>query len=880
MNRSRCFKKILSATCALIVLNAVMPDVSYAEIVPPVPAPIATTLNKAAVQGSQKFLVAVYNSVAANPQLAGSIQAQAVAMQPGLASQISHVVNAAQTAAAQGAVAGATGTSVALASATPIGWIAGGVLAVGAVGAGVAVALSGSSGDSLTAEELAAREYARNWGLAAIHASDAYAQGATGSGITVGVLDSGIDSDFSEFAGRIAAGGDNFISSSPNGSIEADSNGINYHGVHVSGIIAANKDNEGMHGVAYQSQILPLRLFQYYQGTTYTANTSDTAAAVAYGMAHGVQIFNASYGYETGNVPVNLLETEFDAYESAINSGAIMVFAAGNDGWADPVLPAALPYVKPANDAAAATAGIYINNTNSKDYSALASQLLAVVSVDRGGAISSFSNRCGVAATWCLAAPGGSIYSTVPNNTYDTISGTSMAAPHVSGALALLMDLYPSLTPAQIVTRLLTTADNTGIYANSAVYGRGMLNLSAATAFVASPHVAMGATVAGPSMTLSSSQFHTSAALGDGLSHSLSNEKVVLIDSFDGAGIAVKADALTVAPEMSNRMDNGLRHFGREATTIHLNNDKTVLTWREIPEGNDGESAKTEGRMTTAFTDDTKVSVGFMDDPSVGLGLMADGAVNVGESRSSGAFISPYMAFASDGMSIATETKLGAVTVRGASFTGHAEDEKDQKAFGAVTELSYAPFKGSNVALQAGFVSEDKTFLGSVSDGAFALGRTDTTFAGLSGRLSLTDKTEMVGSYYMGMSTAQASQSALVGDMSGVQSDAFSLGVIHHDAVTQGDRLGFLVNQPLRVRSGSAQLTLASSVDANANVSYRTVNAGLTPTGREMDLEMFYAAPLAEKTSLNTSVMYRHEPDHVASADDEGQLLVRLNHQY
>ena len=109
------------------------------------------------------------------------------------------------------------------------------------------------------------------------------------------------------------------------------------------------------------------------------------------------------------------------------------------------------------------------------------------MSVDPDGTISSFSNRCGVAKDYCLAAPGRSITSAYAqdapdNNYYAAYSGTSMAAPHVSGGIALLADYFDGqLGNTEILQRLFATANKTGIYADSEIYGQGLMDLNEAT---------------------------------------------------------------------------------------------------------------------------------------------------------------------------------------------------------------------------------------------------------------------------------------------------------------------------------------------------------------------------------------------------------------
>ena len=145
----------------------------------------------------------------------------------------------------------------------------------------------------------------------------------------------------------------------------------------------------------------------------------------------------------------------------------------------------------------------------------LQDHMLAVVAVDSSGEISFFSNRCGVAADFCLAAPGGGdanndgefdgneiIWGPSPpppdaepdRDYYAGTLGTSFAAPLVSGSLALLKQMFPTVGNHELVNRLLTTANKEGIYSDSSIYGQGLLDLDRATRPVGATTVATGTT--------------------------------------------------------------------------------------------------------------------------------------------------------------------------------------------------------------------------------------------------------------------------------------------------------------------------------------------------------------------------------------------------
>ncbi len=184
--------------------------------------------------------------------------------------------------------------------------------------------------------------------------------------------------------------------------------------------------------------------------------------------------------------------------------------AAGNERGVAPVYgenPSGIglyPFMRPSNATALNSAGqrIYTGSENA-DFSDMTDaaltaaeaadgikrgRIIVVVATDSQKVIADYSNYCGVAAEWCLAAPGGHddqrverlIYSTYPVNGYHAMQGTSMAAPHVAGAIAVLIEAFPTYTPAQIVNILFETAEDLGEAGTDRIYGRGFLRLDRA----------------------------------------------------------------------------------------------------------------------------------------------------------------------------------------------------------------------------------------------------------------------------------------------------------------------------------------------------------------------------------------------------------------
>jgi len=286
-------------------------------------------------------------------------------------------------------------------------------------------------------------EFNAQWGLAAIGAQYALEKGITGAGVAVGVVDGIFQTTHPEFDGRINAFEYNPQSLAPDA-----------HGTHVAGIIGAGRNGFGMEGVAPDVSLAPIWAF---------ADNDDLAVAYRDAVAAGIKVFNNSWGLTTerdittqtrqdaiSTVGIPLIE----ALHSTLQSGAVQVWAAGNAGLANPDLYAGLPYLFPQ----------------------LQSGWIVVTAVDRNLQFAGF-NKCGVTANFCISAPGVDIYSTVPTSTYGTMSGTSMAAPHVTGAVALAKQMFPNASGAELASLVLRTATDIGDPGIDATFGWGFLSV-------------------------------------------------------------------------------------------------------------------------------------------------------------------------------------------------------------------------------------------------------------------------------------------------------------------------------------------------------------------------------------------------------------------
>ena len=716
-------------------------------------------------------------------------------------------------------------------------------------------------------------EYQFTANLERIGASAAYLQGYTGKGILVGVLDTGIDVEHPEFAGRIQPGGRDFYFGTDN----PEDN--HTHGTIVSGIIAANRDGTRMQGLAYEAKILPLAIFG---PNAVSAPADRVAAAFDYAVAQGVRVINASFG-NAQRPPFELNGTllpEMDAVVRATNAGVLVVFAAGNAGDPNPGFMAAMPFVKPAND----NAGLYTKPATQLDYSSTQSRVLAVVSVDANNVISGFSNRCGVAAAWCLAAPGEGVVSTYNNGGYVRSGGTSYAAPFVTGAAAILMQAFPKLSADQVAAILLRTATPLG---PSSIYGAGLLNLEKALQPIGTVVVATGAGAAGPAVPLARTQLQLGPAFGDAGTASFANSVVLGFDEYqrpyDFSLAAHAGPTLRPRWATSNRlaMRPQSQELSLQAGSMPM---RLQAGWSEPAPHRDPRrdwagGGSPLGRLALTLGDGEQGELSMGVAPSAGDLFRADGA---GALRNRDGLVdaevleNPYWSLLGRGTGM--EMALGrwhGLQFRTRSFLARGGQD-ERRAFGAAAEASLV-LDGLQLGAETGWVGEAGALLGGRGTGAFALDRTATTsFAGVHGDARLSGHLSLSFHWYAGRTTLPAAAGAFLIADGTVKSQGAAVALAGRSLLQADDELALTASRPLRVSGGGAWLDLPISTDADGNVERQRQRIGLSPSGRETDLQLSYRRWLGADTELTTAAIARLQPHHVRDAGTEFAALARL----
>jgi len=263
------------------------------------------------------------------------------------------------------------------------------------------------------------------WGITRINADDAWSL-SLGSGVKVGVIDTGIDTDHPDLKENLV-GCLNFISSRR--TCEDD----NGHGTHVSGIIAARNNNLGVVGVAPEAKIYSLKVLDRRGG----GYLSDVIEGLDWAVANHLQVVNMSLGTSSDVASLH------EAVKRVNAAGIIQVAAAGNSG------PGA----------------------NTVNYPAKYPEVIAVAALDSADNVPSWSSR---GPEVDLAAPGVNINSTYLSDKYKILSGTSMSAPHVTGTVALRLFLKPGESPFQIETVLEANTDPLPL--DQTLVGSGLVN--------------------------------------------------------------------------------------------------------------------------------------------------------------------------------------------------------------------------------------------------------------------------------------------------------------------------------------------------------------------------------------------------------------------
>ena len=775
---------------------------------------------------------------------------------------------------------------------------------------------------SLSYDELKAQyegyyEYQAQWGLDAVNASAAYARGATGSGITIGITDSGLDSTHSEISiTRLSSDSDlSYSDYTPNTRQQR-------HGTMVASVAAGvqeKSDASPMHGVAFDANVTFIAIQLAEPDDTYEPvdlGTDDGAGNVSnaedftgidnffnqlFGIYNGydVDIVNNSYGF-SGNI-IDYTEAQVrNAFPKTIaemsqigtpdSQKKIYVWAAGNaGGYADQGVDFSSPEL---------LAGMAHFIPEIQGHS------LAVASVDENGSISSFSNRCGIAQDYCISAPGADITVAYPTSSSDTgiypqnqtdedysnciqdnscfavANGTSFAAPFVSGGLAVIAGYFEGqLGSTEIIDRLFITANKTGIYSDKSIYGQGLMDLGAATAPVGQVSAMLTENLSGAMVpALFTGIQLTSPSFGDAVSNGVANQTVIFFDELDAP---FRGTVENLTSDYRHQIVNldGYEHMYQSTPQIIDSQDNVLemsnyknqnLSYGLVNSMHLLEAQQDSNQFFTYFNKGNSSFLSHGINGSWALGIFQDKDLRY-KSQLRSQFSNPWLNFSAGGTSFGSVYKFQhnldvAFLVSSGRNRFQANEVFGESNSSTVAMIELQP-KNSIPSIQFGVLKENDANLGLSGSGAFNGNSGQmTSFVGISDSVSLFGG-KFFSSLYIGNSPGTSNNEGMINSITDIQSSAFGMGFLKQSIFNSGDELLLSIDQPMRTESGEMNLRVPVYRTKERSVLFNSFGFSLRPSGREVHSKARYMSSY-KNIGLSLTLGYKSDPYHIKSMQD------------
>ena len=472
--------------------------------------------------------------------------------------------------------------------------------------------------------------------------------------------------------------------------------------------------------------------------------------------------------------------------------------------------------------------------------SELREHIISVVATKMDGTIADFSNRCGIAANWCIAAPGEDISLAYfgPHPTIDNVvgtgiykgRGTSFAAPFVSGGLALMKQLFRSqLANTALVTRLYSTANKTGEYADRSIYGQGLMDLGAATSPVGIETLQLGDTVGQNGNDIRSTSIRLGSAFGDGFGRSLVGREIVTFDQL-GAPFWFRLNGLTqrTTPESVQTQLRNL--LSQRRITRYIADQRVSFT--------PGRAGGTIER----FSGIPQLQLGILEplngDKNGHLSL-AEKSITLGLTGINGTAVT---AFTTHGIS-------GVKPVSGIS-------------------ISWRPNR-KYLIFNTGLLAEKSSLLGTDATGGFGRFTSNSIFSGIRTEFGFNDW-QITAAAEMGMAVPNY-ENSIIRRVTPLLSSAYKLSGKRH--LENGGSFSISLSQPLRVEKGKTSLSIPVGRTKAGEILFSQATADMTPSGRQSNLAFEWYQPMTRNTELLLNTTWIHEPGHNESVNDELRVM-------
>ena len=659
------------------------------------------------------------------------------------------------------------------------------------------------------------QERSWSWGTERVGAFNSKAWAARGKNVKIAIIDSGININHIEFRGALSGGYDAFT----------NRQGLAYvgdtlgHGTHVASLAAGRSDGRGMVGTASLSTIVPIKVFQ-------NSSTSDAiiARGIDYARSQKAFVFNMSLGSSSMSPTIRT------ALQNAVKGGSVIVVAAGNEGAANPSWPARHASESWANG-----------------------QIIAVGAVDQNNRIASFSNRAGATKNFYLVAPGVNLIGAYPSSTtsYAYMSGTSMAAPVVAGAVAVVKSAWPYLTAKDTANILFVTATDLGAKGVDEIYGRGLLNLEKAMLPVGKV-TAVGKEGSRPLALSTSSASPVTIGAMSAASQSGILEGVVF-DSFkrdfdydfaaDGVNIGFSNSVGLLNNTLNDKMSEG--HSQKTATGHYRASF--------VPHDTDPRLNRASISYLSADGSGWAVTQGMNS-------LLLDRAAAPvdGVSPRSASFTSTKSLMASSASSYAVRKSLGGGLSLTAGLVRQNEDYFVNNQLLSQEEVQpstryelFASKVDHDLAFSAGLsvLKEERSRLGADQSSVLALaGQAQTYEAHIEMARKLSDTMTLSGRLTRSKTEAQRGLTdGMVTKVSDTEAMGYSLGLAAEHVFTKGDRIDVSLGSPLSSVSGEMDIVIATGADEQTGAPIMTRRlVSLASQKTEQRVEASYVRDLGQ----------------------------------
>ena len=761
-------------------------------------------------------------------------------------------------------------------------------------------------------------EYRASNGLSVVRAAQGYAARTTGmpggQGRTVAILDTPVDISHAELGGETYS----FVSdpldlSDPN----------NAHGSHVAGIVAANRDGTGMHGIAYNAALKGIAVLRSVpRQRAFVSPMADTPSDVAAGIASAAGLSRSYPVYDmfgrpvyqinplTGLPAINpltglpIIETKesnrlagadvmnlslgspdpqrlvLGAMRDAAGAGRIMIAALGNCGQ-----PFQSPQCRAFSDfdgfGPSSAPAAYVTDTRIAGYA------IAVGALDpTGRRRASFSNACGEVRQFCLFAPGSDIYSTVPGGGYANMSGTSMASPIVAGAAAVVWSAFPNKSARQVVSRLLTTARPIDGRSISSVFGHGVLDLEAAL----QPHGTLSLSVPDINLTpLANTYLHLPTGFSaptdtTNLAGAIVYDEQMFPFVFD-LGTAFRGAATSSSDAFSRWFLSSLGYqsdlwrVGQGATAqfVYGTAQDATITG-PLPAGDRRDESGVGISLHFAPQSNLRVSLGNMANAAGFSNGVVVNRVRRGVFRDD-LSASPFGALAGSGVGLDVGWELDKNSIVDLlGMTGHGYLGSADTLLTSIG-LTRNMGTGVTVGTRYGVLTENGSRMGVRAEGALrGPDNAKTQFVDLSIEKRVSqDLAVFAGASYGTTNGASREQGSLISKWGTAKAEAFSIGSEWSGIWSKSDHLTLIASLPFRARDAHVTVDVPTEEIADGIVRYSPHSVSLVPEGREKRLQFVYEATMKRGLKVSTGGFARIQPNHDVVASSELGVAAKID---